>query len=327
MTCKDLDNSIKTPCNFYIQTGFCSKPNYFRCVEYMANNEPIISYPAMRSFLKCEKLYYHAFVSGDELIEKSDALNISSYVDSVLSQKEVDTTGGKNNILKELEEGLDQLLTKQKDNVWLSKAKAIVEGMNILGITKHIINQDFEPKKEFLIQRDGLPQIHGFIDFHHISNRFFLELKTTKKIDDYKQDKFKFKIEDQCGMYFLSNPAYEFCVILPIKIPELEYNESKETTEQYYNRCLTDITNRPRHYFVNYNYETKKFGIKLYRQEIDENELIKLCKWTAKSIQRCAKENYWPMRKGSCFSPVKCDFYEACSVGISEDRYKKRDKK
>ncbi|MCR4334339.1 MAG: hypothetical protein NUV47_01240 [Patescibacteria group bacterium] len=297
----------------------------------MTNNEPIISYPAMRDFLRCEKLYYYTNILWLERIERSDALKIEKYVDSVLSQKEVDITEKKNkmnDILKELEEGLDQLLTKQEDEeaVWLSKAKAIIEGMNTLEITKHIVNQDFESQKEFMIRQDGLPQIHGFIDFHHVSDRFFLKLKTAKKIDDYKQDKFKFQIEDQCGMYFLSNPAYEFCVILPIKIPELEYNENKETIEQYYNRCLTDITNRPRHYFVNYNYETKKFGIKLYRQEINENELIKLCKWTAQSIQRCAKENYWPMRKGSCFSPIKCDFYEACSIGISEDRYKKREK-
>ena len=306
MTCKDLDNSTKTPCNSYIPTGFCSKPNYFRCVEYMANNEPIISYSAMRDFLKCEKLYYHTFVSGNELIEKSDALNISSYVDSCLSQKKVD-------------------ITSKENTVWLQKARAIIDGMATLEITKHIVNQDFEPQEEFGIRMDGLPLIHGFIDFHHVSGRFFLKLETTKKIDDYKQDKFKFKIEDQCGIYFLSNPTYEFCVILPIKIPELEYNENKETIEQYHNRCLADIVNRPRHYFVNYNYETKKFGIKLYRQEIDENELIKLCKWAAQSIQQCAKENYWPMRKGSCFSPIKCDFYEACSIGISEDRYRRKE--
>ena len=274
----------------------------------MANNEPTISYPAIRSFLRCEKLYYHVFVSGDELIEKSDALNISSYVDSVLSEKKVDITG-------------------EENTVWLQKARAIIDAMATLEIINNIVNSQFKSQKEFTIQRDGSPQIHGFIDFHHISNRFFLKLKVTKKIDDYKQDKFKFKLEDQCGIYFLSNPMYEFCVILPIKIPELEYNENKETIQQYYNRCLTDITNRPRHYFVNYNYETKKFGIKLYRQEIDENELMKLCKWAVQNIQQCAKENYWPMRKGSCFSPIKCDFYEACSIGISEDRYKKREKK
>lgn len=308
MTCKDLDNSIKTPCNFYVPTGFCSKPDYFRCVEYMANNETVISYLVMRNFLRCEKLHYYTNILGLERIEKSDTLKISKYVDSVLCQKEID-------------------ITDEENTIWLQNARSIIEGMNVLEITKHIINQDFKFQKEFTIQQDGLPQIHGFIDFHHISDRFFLELEITKKIDDYKQDKFKFKIEDQYGMYFLSNPAYEFCVILPIKVPELEYNKNKETIQQYYDRCLTDITNRPRHYFVNYNYETKRFGVKLYRQEINENELIKLCKWTVQSIQRCAKKDYWPMRKGSCFSPIKCDFYEACSIGISEDRYKKREKK
>lgn len=305
MTCKDLDNSIKTPCNFYIPAGFCSKPDYFRCVEYMANNEPVISYSAMRNFLRCEQLYYDTNVLGLERIEKSDPLKIGKYVDSVLSQKEIDITG-------------------EGDSIWLQKARAIIEGMNTLKITTHIVNQDFKSQEEFTIQQDGLPQIHGFIDFHHVSNKFFLELKTTSKPDTYQD---KFLIEDQVGTYFLSNPDYQFCVMLIIRTPELVYNENKETPQKYYNRCLDDITKRPRHYFIGYNYETNKFGVKFYRQEMNLDELIKRYKWTVKEIQRCVKENYWPLRKGSCFFPIRCDFYEACSIGISEDRYKKREKK
>ena len=304
MICKDLDNSIKTPCNSYIPTGFCSKPNYFRCVEYMANNEPAISYSAMRNFLRCEKFYHYTNILGLERIEKSDALKIEKYVDSSLSRKEVDVT--------------------DKEDVWLQKARAIAEGMYTLGITKHIISQDFEPQKEFIIQRDGLPQIHGFIDFHHVSNKFFLELEITSKPDMYQD---RFLIEDLVGTHFLSNPDYQFCVILIIRIPELIYNENKETPQEYYNRCYDDITRRPRHYFIGYSHESNKFGIKFYRQEMNLDELIKRYKWTVREIQQCAKENYWPMRKGSCFFPLKCDFYEACSIGISEDRYKKKEKK
>lgn len=303
MSCKDLNNSIKTPCNFYVTTGFCSKPDYFRCIEYMVNNEPIISYSAMRNFLRCEQLYYDTNILGLERIEKSDALKIGKYVDSALNRKEVDVSG--------------------EEDVWLQKARAIAEGMHTLGITKHIVNQDFKSQKEFTIQRDGFPQIHGFIDFHHVSNKFFLELKTTSKPDTYQD---KFLIEDQVGTYFLSNSDYQFCVMLIIRIPELIYNENQENLQKYYNRCLDDIVRRPRHYFIGYNYETNKFGIKFYRQEMNLDELIRRYKWTIKEIQQCAKENYWPLRKGSCFFPSKCDFYEACSIGISEDRYKKKGK-
>ena len=290
----------------------------------MTNNEPIISYLSMRNFLRCEKLYYYTSILGLERIEKSDTLKIEKYVNSVLSQKEVDITGEENiinNTLKELEEGLDQLLTK---NAWLSKAKAIIESMNTLEITKHIVNQDFESQKEFTIRQGEFPQMHGFIDFHHASNKFFLKLKTTSKPDTYQN---KFLIEDHIGTYFLSNPEYQFCVMLIVRIPELVYNEYNENLQEYYNRCCDDIARRPRHYFIGYSHESNKFGIKFYQQEMNLDELIKRYKWTAQNIQRCAKENYWPMHKGSCFSPIKCDFYEACSIGISEDRYKKRDKK
>lgn len=304
MICKDLNNSIKTPCNYYVPTGFCSKPDYFRCVEYMINNEPIISYSAMRNFLRCEKLYYYTNILGLERVEKSDALKIGKYVDSVLSQKKIDIIG-------------------EENTLWLQKARAIIEGMNTLGITKHIVNTNFESQKEFTIQQDGVPQIHGFIDFSHTSNKFFLELKTTSKPDTYQD---KFLIEDQIGTYFLSNLDYQFCVMLIIRTPELVYNENKENLQKYYNRCFDDITKRPRHYFIGYNYETNRFGVKFYRQEIDTDELVKRYKWTVREIQQCAKKDYFPLRKGSCFFPIKCDFYKACSVGISEDRYKKREK-
>ena len=303
MTCKDLDNSIKTPCNSYIPTGFCSKPNYFRCVEYMANNELIISYSAMRNFLRCEKLYYYTNILGLERIEKSDALETERYIGTILSQKKIDITGKENSI-------------------WLQKARAIINSMGMLKITEHIVDQDFESQKEFTIQRDGVPQIHGFIDFHHVSNKFFLKLKTTLKPETYQD---KFLIEDRVGTYFLSNPDYQFCIMLIIRTPELIYNENKETLQEYHDRCCDDIVRRPRHYFIGYNHESNKFGIKFYRQEMNLDELIKRYKWTIREVQQCVKENYWPMRKGSCFFPLKCDFYESCSIGISEDRYKKKD--
>ena len=305
MTCKDLDNSIKTPCSYYIPTGFCSKPNYFRCVEYMANNEPIISYSVMRNFLRCEKLYYYTNILGLERIEKPDALETERYIGTTLSRKKIDITGKENSI-------------------WLQKARAIINSMGMLKITEHIVNQDFESQKEFTIQQDGVPQIHGFIDFHHVSNKFFLKLETTLKPETYQD---KFLIEDRIGTYFLSNSDYQFCVMLIIRTPELIYNENKEDLQKYYDRCLDDITRRPRHYFIGYNYETNRFGVKFYKQEMNLDELIKRYKWTVREIQQCVKEDYWPLRKGSCFFPLKCDFYEACSIGISEDRYRKIEKK
>ncbi len=91
-TCEYMKSENHKPCRYYIKTGLCSRADMFRCIEYIARFEPVLSYSGVNHFMKCPRLYYLADIKGIQLKEQyqSDALKIGKYVDNAI-------TGGKVN--------------------------------------------------------------------------------------------------------------------------------------------------------------------------------------------------------------------------------------
>lgn len=292
-----------SPCFHYIKPGLCSKSTIFRCEEYIKHNEPTLSYSGVNSFMLCPRKYYLGYIKGIRVKEKfkSDASKISSYVDRVLTQ----------GVISGEEEG----------EIWFAKAQAII---NAYGQIIKSFPGNIQGQKEFRWQEDGCPQIHGFIDFD--GPVFFLELKCTTRPDYYTNE---YWIHDQLGTYFLSNPKYEYGIVLAIRVPKLERKgEYKdESIGDYKDRCFRVMCNTPVHYFKGYNKKKGIFGVKFHRSEFDLDGLRDRYKWISKQIQDCAKNDYWYQNRVSCMSPFKCDFLDVCnSGGISEDIYEYRER-
>ncbi len=90
--CKYIERGKGKPCKHYIKTGLCNRTDMFRCIEYIARFEPVLSYSGVNHFMRCPTLYYLADIKGVQLKEhfQPDALKIGKYVDNAI-------TGGKVN--------------------------------------------------------------------------------------------------------------------------------------------------------------------------------------------------------------------------------------
>jgi hypothetical protein len=239
---------------------------------------------------------------------QSEPLKIGSQIDDYITQ-------GK------YPDGMEKLTSMME-----AKIHAMCQAFNAL-IGRETVEYAYTGQKVFLTQEDGIPQIKGYIDLEANDVSHFIEIKASAKPDRYTN---LFWMRSQLGTYFLSNPKYKYGIIWPIRVPELkrtgQYKE--ETLEEYRDRCLRDMIARAKWYFPRYDKDEKSFGIKIYRSEIDLDDLRRRYEMVGWQIQKCAEEEYWYPNETQCISPFECDFKRICENhgAISEDVYTWREK-
>lgn len=263
---------------------------------------------SMKNYSKCPKLYYWAFVEGIELKEKSDALKIGVYVDTILS--------GKNAVVSE----------NDIESIWVAKGRAIIRAMDELKLINTFDN--YNKQVRFRLESDKF-DLTGTLDFAYTDELtgHFGELKVSGSPEFYLSPWY---IGEQIGTYFISNPKYRYVTMYVIQTPELKYNENKEDTQLYELRCYEDILRRPSHYFQGFKVDDKgnnTFGINFSRGEFDLSHLMRKYNWIVDSMIKSMEENFWPDRRSECNNPVRCDYFYACNYGVSEDRYIRKEKK
>jgi len=299
--CKHIESENNKPCKYYIKTGLCSRPDMFRCIEYISRFEPIMSYSSVNHFLRCPRQYYLSNIKGLQLNEQyqSDALKIGKYVDGALT------------VTPDIE-----IPEKYKNELWVVKAQAILTVFN--NLFPEVLSR-YTGQGEFYWQEDGYPQVHGFVDL--ATRNHFIELKCASRPEFYTNS---YWIHDQMGTYFLSNPNYDYGVVWAIRVPQLKQsgNFRDESLEDYKDRCARDMLKRPAYYFPGYSKKTKSFGVKFYRSEFDMDAIEKRYKWIAGQIRKCVQADYWYQNRTQCLYPFKCDYLNICETGgISEDLY------
>jgi hypothetical protein len=302
--CKYKKRENSKPCSHYIKPALCSRPNLFRCIEYIARFEPTLSYSGVNHFLRCPRQYYLSNIKGLQLQEQyqSYALKIGKYVDAVLTVSPI-----------------IEIPEVYKNELWVAKAQAMLAAFN--NLFPELLT-GYTGQKEFYWQEYDYPHVNGFIDLE--ATEHFVELKCTSRPEFYTNP---FWIHDQIGTYFLSNPNYDYGVVWAIRVPQLKQsgNFRDESLGDYKDRCVSDMLRRPAHYFPGYNKDSKLFGVKFYRSEFDLNALRKRYKWIARQIRECAQSDYWYQNRTQCLYPFKCDYLNICETGgISEDIYRYR---
>lgn len=319
MTCEFKTNIKKKTCDSYMGDSMCSKRNMFRCTEYIEKFEPTLSHSGIMNFIRCRQLFYYNNIQGIQLkdSEYSDPLRIGIAVDDYVTGQLLtgDISDGQLTVKTEIE------------FPWQAKAIAIMRAFAKLVDCKQL-NSSYSGQKGFDVNKDGYPNIRGFIDLHAKSGKSFIELKTGKSPEYYTN---LFYIKYKLATYFMSNDKYKSGRVWAIRVPQLKRTGKfkNESLSEYSNRCYRDMIARAPYYFPGYNRKTRNFGVKFGRFEIDIDEMWEYYRMVADNIKLCIKRDLWMQNGGGCLYPFSCDYLDICknNGSISEDVYTFREKK
>lgn len=208
---------------------------------------------------------------------------------------------------------LHSLISRIPQDIFFSEEEQ-VEKRKVEVIHAVMVELEMIPEgtHEVKYQRElGKHVVEGTLDI--VNNNWFGEIKLTSRPEFYLHS---FTAHAQLEFYFFISPCTESSM-LPVRIPQLQYRETKEDDETYLSRLRLDILRRPSFYFPFYNPEKNpKWGLKFYRHEFDLEDTEKRLKWNLKEIEMCRKAEYWPQRKANCLSPYECSYLRLCETGV-----------
>jgi len=209
-------------------------------------------------------------------------------------------------LISGIEEGIYFNENEQKD-------KMVVE--IVVKVMKELELLPSDIKHEILYSNNGAT---GTLDLVSPDNRWFGEMKYTTKPDFYTNS---FIAQAQLEWYFYLNPEFQYCYILPIRVPALRMQEVKESIEKFLSRLELDILKRPSFYFPKYSSERQevKWGLKFYRHEFDMKQLEWRINFCIKLINYLNKIGHYPQHKANCLTPSECEYMSICETGAVSD--------
>lgn len=330
--CPDLceDPANKLPCVSYLKGGFCTKPNYFRCLEYVSRNEPNLSYTAISDYSACHRKFWWSWMVGIEGIDKPWAMQLGLFASTILGWLH-DFRVPTETAVQRYQMYIDRLIAqtidpedseKAEGNPDLWKMKAMFDSYIELGYPQ---NEKGIPEYGFRWNFDGQPKIKGFIDLLNKQNPeeyHGWEYKYTGNADNFS----KYLIEDQLITYLLAEPKImtmtNRCFLYPTIWKRTKKNP--ETCYAFYDRCKAEILHDPKGHFYDRKY---------WRHEFDYDNYFLKTKRVCDEIMNYIKEGKgmepFYQNKKNCFNPWQCDFLRICEHSIKEpwlmtEAYKQR---
>ena len=170
--------------------------------------------------------------------------------------------------------------------------------------------------------------IIGYID--RVYSDHIVETKLTARPDFYFQIH---NITSQIGTYFLSNPEYKYAVIESTRVPGLRTGAGKysdESPDAYRDRIIGEIISKPSYYFLGFNRDTRTFGKKFWRNEINLEELTQDYFYVNQEIARAMEDgdNAFYKNRKACYVPGPCFYLPVCDTGcVSEGIFEVREDK
>jgi hypothetical protein len=302
--CRDLVPG-KDNCLYYIKGGLCMKDTRFRCEEYVRQNEVVLSYSGINSFMKCPRKYYWGSYMGlrVKMERMSDAVKIGSSFDECMTK------------------GVD-VLPADRQNVPADVGEAKVCAM--VDASRSLVSNDVwrgQGQREIIWEEEGYPRMLCKVDISRGDE--FCEIKCSGRPDYYSNP---YYIHDQLATYFMADKRYEKCTMLIIRVPGLRLSKNENIME-FYGRCLDDMIARPVYYFNGYDAGSRSFGTVYYRSEFDIDSIKARAKKVGQHIKEAVDEDYWYQDRTQCMLPGQCDYLSVCNTGgISMDIYEYREK-
>ncbi len=317
-------NDVVKPCTSYVKGGFCSRPDLFRCLEYIKVHEPAISFSAIKDFTQCHRKYWYAWGQGIELIEKSRALRLGSMADQILSCLHDSRNVGLNPtpeeqytkmINAEIEKTIDPEDSDSVGDLDLWKMKALFDGYieldrhTLKGITQH----------EFRWNEVEYPKLHGYIDLTLREDKFGDEFKYTNNPDWYSE---RWNMNDQLSAYFIGMPDLEQFRVICLVPPALKMKKN-ETITKFYARMREDVIQRSiTAYFITTTFWRSEFDLEAYKRKA-KMVSEEIMHYIVQDPIKLADPFYQNL--SACYSPYECDFIHICRSGVMpENLYKKR---
>jgi hypothetical protein len=290
----------------------------FRCTEYIERREPRLSHSGIMNFIRCPMMYYYSNVMGLQLkgAYQSDPLKIGSAVDDYVT----------NLLLGGEPTGDTVYLNGDIDCMWKAKAIGIIRAFKELINIKKVAGL-YTGQHKFDINKDGQPQIIGFIDLHALSGKRFIELKTGKNPNYYTN---LFYIRSKLAAYFMSSEEYETGTMWAIRVPDLKRTGKfkNEPFPDYAERIKRVMIAEPANYFPGYNSKARNFGVKFGRAEFDLEKEMKKYRMVADYMKLAVKKDLWLENGTGCLHPFECDYLHVCqnNGAVSEDVFTYRKK-
>ncbi len=329
--CDDYCDAPGQPCAHYIQGGYCTLGNHFRCPEYILHNEPPLSFSAIDSYSQCHRKFYWNWLVGLETVEKSWALQLGSHAAKILGWLH----DSRIDIEKSVElynDYIQELIRVSTDPEDSDLKYGHVDFWKMKAMFDAYIKLDFHTMRgiteyEFRWNELEFPKVHGFIDLVQLvtyEEHFAYEFKWTGNPDNYG----RFENGEQYTAYMIGddkiNRITNRCFVPPLTSPKkATKKQSSESMLDYYQRTYDDVLNLNKtKYFIDRTYWRSEFNLEAYK--------IK-SKRVASEIMRYLDEGtidpFYQNRK-ACRSPFMCDFLRVCENDIANpwemECYKKR---
>lgn len=303
--------------------GYCSRPEYYRCILDAQRMIIPISFSSANDFLTCHHLFYLKQIRGINVrkAHTSNALKMGALWDRAqakLCGQDVDL----NVVIGEYE----------IENREIAKVRALYRAAKELEIR---VEEGFELQKRFdhairvydePLNVDTEVTVRGFYDRWYADH--FVENKMSGRPDFYFD---LFFIQSQIGTYFLADEKMEYVVMEVVRTPDLRQTGTKKDTEsdeQYEERTFQDIISRPSHYFIGWNSEKRTYGKKFHRNEFNLNEVKERYRFVSREIHEAAACGGWYKNDRVCnaiLPGIPCDMLGVCRYNtMSEGVYEIR---
>ena len=322
-SCTFLDTT-RLPCISYLPGGFCSRPDMFRCPEYIRTHMPSLSFSSMKDFSHCHRKFYHGYIQGIELKEKKKALELGSKASLILGMLHAVTNPDgvgeyKRFIRSAWESTLEPGDPDSFGDLSLIIMKAMFDAYVACGLHEHKGTSEYEFRWKDL----DYPEIHGFLDLAIQEQAWAEEFKYTTSPQYYD----KFAMEEQLSSYFIGAPQINTFRVTCLVPPKFRPKDN-EKLSQFYKRVYDDIVSRnTTAYFMQTTYYRSEFNLDQFKHKarMIAEEIMQYCN---KAQLTPDPTYYFYQNKQACHAPFECEFIDICTSGVMPDNlFKKRGKR
>jgi hypothetical protein len=89
-----------------------------------------------------------------------------------------------------------------------------------------------------------------------------------------------------------------------------------ESSDQYEDRCYSDIISRPSYYFLGWDRKTRNFGHRFYRSEFDLDEIHSTYRFVTQEIEETIQRGSWYPNNLACHVPGPCQYLPIKKSGV-----------
>ena len=148
-----------------------------------------------------------------------------------------------------------------------------------------------------------------------------LELKTTSENLDRGSDYWRrLQLDQQISLYWIGAKSlgHEIQTILydVIRKPSIRPkligkgdDKHRETAEEYRERLVADINERPEFYFARDEVPRLQSDIEEFQQELWDQ---------SKVLNECQKNGFWYRNTNACLHPFRCEYFDICHMDFKE---------